>query len=374
MTASDYRSTASVGMTVRQHSRKDVQPGILYHRRIRHSSSDPRMEATMLSIRHELRGWTCAAFLAAPLLATGSSQAQHWPHRTVRLITPNNVGSGGDLTARLFRGAPGRTLGPPVIVENRQGADGILAVTSFLGARDDHTLLFSFAGVISINPLIHDRLPYDPAHDLVPIVSAADNFFGIVVPEATEGSVRSTRFDKARSHAARQVQLGRDTGRAALYFRGPQQSTGIEMIRASYRDFAPALSDLGEGRIHAASGRIGSSVVADPGGQDQAFDGDQSRAFPARAARSDRAARQDIQNSRSKASWAFMVGGTCPMISGSASLLMSAPLVTSPAWPRGSRVRIGLARRDAGRVCRGDRGTAVQDLGDCSSRRDQPGR
>jgi tripartite-type tricarboxylate transporter receptor subunit TctC len=94
----------------------------------------------MLSIRQFA---VMAAFLAAPLLATGSSQAQHWPNRTVRLITPNTVGSGGDLTARIFAEHLTARWGRPVIVENRQGADGILAVTSFLGARDDHTLLFS---------------------------------------------------------------------------------------------------------------------------------------------------------------------------------------------------------------------------------------
>jgi len=44
------------------------------------------------------------------------------------------------------------TMGQPVVVENRLGADGIVAVTSFVNARDDHTLLFSFAGPISINP------------------------------------------------------------------------------------------------------------------------------------------------------------------------------------------------------------------------------
>ena len=70
-----------------------------------------------------------------------------------------------------------------MIVENRQGADGIPAVVSFLGARDNHTLMFSFAGLITINPLTHDKLPYDPARDLVPIASAVDNFFGVAASE-----------------------------------------------------------------------------------------------------------------------------------------------------------------------------------------------
>jgi tripartite-type tricarboxylate transporter receptor subunit TctC len=49
--------------------------------------------------------------------------------------------------------------GQPVVVENRQGADGIPAVTTFLAARDTHMLLLSFAGIITVNPLLHERLP-----------------------------------------------------------------------------------------------------------------------------------------------------------------------------------------------------------------------
>ena len=79
-----------------------------------------------------------------------------------------------------FRRAAERTSRPPVrrtsvgqepvVVENRPGADGIVGVTGCQFATI--TLLFSHAGPISINPLIHASLPYDPDRDLVPIASA----------------------------------------------------------------------------------------------------------------------------------------------------------------------------------------------------------
>jgi tripartite-type tricarboxylate transporter receptor subunit TctC len=110
--------------------------------------------------------------------------------------------------------------------------------------------------VISINPLIHDRLPYDPARDLVPIASAADNVFGIVVPEAMK--VRSIdEFVKLARTQPGKLNWAATPGVPHYVFAALQQSTGIEMIRASYRDFAPALSDLGEGRIHAAAAGLG---------------------------------------------------------------------------------------------------------------------
>jgi hypothetical protein len=52
----------------------------------------------------------------------------------------------------------------------------------FVSARDDHTLLCSFPGIVTINPLIYDKLPYDASRDLVPVASLCDNFIGIAVP------------------------------------------------------------------------------------------------------------------------------------------------------------------------------------------------
>src|SRR5262249_42050540 len=119
--------------------------------------------------------------LSTPLARGETSvetSAQAWPQRTVRFIIPLPPGSGTDLAARLLAERLTARWGQPVVVENRQGADGIPAVTAFLGARDNHTFL-SFAGVITFNHLLHERLPYDPATDLVPIVPVVDNFLGV---------------------------------------------------------------------------------------------------------------------------------------------------------------------------------------------------
>ena len=48
-----------------------------------------------------------------------------------------------------------------MVVENRQGGDGIPAVQSMLSDRDNHSLIYGFAGLVSINPIIHEKLPYD---------------------------------------------------------------------------------------------------------------------------------------------------------------------------------------------------------------------
>src|SRR6266496_4020012 len=108
-----------------------------------------------------------AVALAASSALAQSASTQNWPQRTVRLIVPLPPGLGTDIAARLLAERLAERWGQPVIVENRQGADGIPAVTTYLSARDTHMLLLSFAGIVTINPVINERLPYDPA-DLVP--------------------------------------------------------------------------------------------------------------------------------------------------------------------------------------------------------------
>ena len=107
--------------------------------------------------------------------------AQSWPQRTVKLIVPLSPGTGTDVTARLYADRLSQRWGQPVVVENRPGADALVAVSAFVGARDEHTLLFSFGGPVTINPILMDKLPYDPERDLVPIVSASDSFLAVAV-------------------------------------------------------------------------------------------------------------------------------------------------------------------------------------------------
>src|SRR5262252_9919549 len=134
-----------------------------------------------------MRAFNCLTVLAAGFLSVmlvsaivGSpAVAQAWPQRPVRLIIPLPPGTGTDISGRLLAEQLSQRWGQPVVVENRQGGDGIPAVTAFLAARDTHTLLLSFAGIITINPLLHDQLPYAPAADLVPIAPVADNFLGV---------------------------------------------------------------------------------------------------------------------------------------------------------------------------------------------------
>ena len=81
-----------------------------------------------------------------------------WPERNVRIITSFPAGTGGDISARLYAERLTQRWGKPVIVENKPGADGILAVMAVIGARDSHTLLYTNGGPITTNAFSHEKL------------------------------------------------------------------------------------------------------------------------------------------------------------------------------------------------------------------------
>ncbi len=194
--------------------------------------------------------------LSSLALSAAPSNAEPWPQRTVRLVVPLPPGAATDLVARLFAEKLSERWRQPVVVENRQGADGIPAVTGFVSARDNHTLLFSFAGIITINPLTYEKLPYDPARDLVPVASAADNFVGIGVSETLKVGSLDDFVKLARSQPGK-LHWAATPGNPLYAFAALQKSAGIELVQVPYRDFAPALQDVGEGRIQAVATGVG---------------------------------------------------------------------------------------------------------------------
>ena len=201
-------------------------------------------------MRPLVRNVLAAGLLLA--LSTAPSRCQSWPQRTVRFIVPLPPGSGTDLSARLLAERLTERWGQPVVVENRQGADGIPAVTSFLTARDNHTLLLSFAGVITFNHLLHERLPYDPATDLVPIVPVVDNFLGVSASAMLQVNSLADLIAAARAQPGK-LNWAATPGLPYYILLALQKSAGIDMVQVAYRDFAPAYLDLNQGRLHVAA-------------------------------------------------------------------------------------------------------------------------
>ena len=187
-------------------------------------------------------------FLATIFFRSSAVLAADWPHRTVRLFAPIPAGSGSDFSARLFAERLSQRWGQAVIVENRPGADGVIGVSAFLGTDDDHTLLYSISAVFTVHPITHEKLPYDPIRELVPIAPTSDVVLAIAATERS--SIRSLAglVQTARDQPSK-LNWASSPGLPPLVVGGFFKKSKLDLAAISYRDLAPALQDLGEGRI-----------------------------------------------------------------------------------------------------------------------------
>src|SRR5262249_25829341 len=177
------------------------------------------------------------------LALTSTTLAQTWPQRPVRFILPLGPGSGVDIAARLLADRLLPRWGQSVVVENRPGGDGILAITTFIGAHDDHVLLFSPTSSFTAHPFSHDKLPYD-ARDLSPIARVANTIVVVTVPTSLNIGTVKDLMDYARNNPGK-LNWTTATGVTDVIADGFVKSSGLAMTRVPYRDTVQALNDLG---------------------------------------------------------------------------------------------------------------------------------
>ncbi|MBV9628069.1 MAG: tripartite tricarboxylate transporter substrate binding protein [Xanthobacteraceae bacterium] len=189
------------------------------------------------------------------LAQTPLACAEAWPQRPVRIMAPFGPGSAGDVVARLFAEALTKRWKQPVFVEDRPGADGIIAVSAFVHAHDDHALLFSFPGPVTVLPVTKTNLPYDATRDLVPIASGADVFAGVATTRSLNVLSLNELVAMARSRPGALTYYG-SMGALEIVFAGFVKEAGLEMTSVSYRDSMVAIEDLVQGRIHVAMGPL----------------------------------------------------------------------------------------------------------------------
>ena len=107
-------------------------------------------------------------------LAAFQAAAQDYPSKTVRLVNPFPAGGPLDLLGRLLSERLGSSLGKPVIVENKPGAAGNIGAAEVAKApADGHTLLLTLFSIVTSNPHLYERLPFDPLKDFAPVTALA---------------------------------------------------------------------------------------------------------------------------------------------------------------------------------------------------------
>jgi tripartite-type tricarboxylate transporter receptor subunit TctC len=196
------------------------------------------------------RRLTCTFMLAAlftPLFAAAPVAAQSWPTRSVKFILTLGPGSGADIGARLLADRLTKKWDQPIVIENRPGGDGILAINAFVSAQDDHVLLFAPSSSFIGHPYQHNNLPYNP-DDLAPIARVSNTVIAISVP--MDLPVKTLRdVVELASTKPGQLNWAGLTGALDIMFEGWLKSIGVDIKKVPYRNPVEAVNDLAAGRV-----------------------------------------------------------------------------------------------------------------------------
>lgn len=114
------------------------------------------------------------AFAVAATGAVSSALAQGYPNRSIKFIVPYSAGGLPDTVARIYAQRLGERLGQPVVVDNKPGANGVVAAQAMASSpKDGYTFLVTDGSMFSINPALYKTISYDYKRDFVPVSLAA---------------------------------------------------------------------------------------------------------------------------------------------------------------------------------------------------------
>ena len=186
-----------------------------------------------------------AALFAAPL------HAQPYPTRPIQLVVGFPPGGGVDIVARQLADKLSEVLGQRVVVENKAGAAGNVAMEYVARAKPDgYTLLMGNLGMLSANPALYRNLPFDPAKDFVPIARVVVTPLVAVVPAALPVTSLGEFVALAKSKPG-ELNFGSGGNGNINHLAGElfKMQTGTKIQHIPYKGSAPALADLVAGRL-----------------------------------------------------------------------------------------------------------------------------
>jgi len=203
-------------------------------------------------MRRAVVGWLSAVLLIAsvvdPFIHDAGAETT-WPERQVRILVTFPPGSANDAAARIFADALAKRWGTPVVIENKTGAENSIGVAAFVAAHDDHTLLYTVAGSVTITPLLLDKVAYDVERDLVPVVATTSVILTIAVTNNIQAHTFAELIEVVRRERGKLAWASGPT-LPHYVFAAFLRRNGLEMNYVTYRDASQPQADLGEGRIH----------------------------------------------------------------------------------------------------------------------------
>ena len=189
--------------------------------------------------------------LAAMLIGSAAARAENYPTRPITAIVPFAGGSASDVVSRILFDRMSKSLGQPIVVENRQGAGGNSGTADAAkAAPDGYTIVGGGSGPVAANVTLYKHLDYDPQKDLVTISPFAS--FTIVVVASTKLPVNSLQelIAYAKAHPGElnygSVGIGSSQHLAGEFF---AQLTGAKITHVPYRNIGQYMPDLMSGQV-----------------------------------------------------------------------------------------------------------------------------
>jgi tripartite-type tricarboxylate transporter receptor subunit TctC len=192
--------------------------------------------------------WSCAAI----------AHAQSFPSRNVRIIVGLSPGGSMDVTARLVADRLKESLGQQILVENRPGANGVIAAELVAkAAPDGHTLMLAGAGSLAIRHKLEMKLPYDAERDFAPVVQVVNLPLLLVAPVSLPVKSMKDLFELARKRPGElnysSSGLGSTTHLSAELL---ATQAGIRLTHVPYKGSSQMIPDLIAGQISLAFDQI----------------------------------------------------------------------------------------------------------------------
>jgi tripartite-type tricarboxylate transporter receptor subunit TctC len=190
------------------------------------------------------------ALFAASLLAAAAPAQAAFPDQPIRLVVGFPPGGGGDLYGRLIAQALSKTIGQPVIVENRAGAGGNIAADLVAKSKPDgYTLLLAMSGNLAVAPATKPHtIAYKVPDDFAPIGLMLEAPHGLFVAHNSRFKTAKELLAAATTRHLSFASTG--TGAAAhLGMEMVKQAAGIDMLHVPYKGSGPAITDMLGGQV-----------------------------------------------------------------------------------------------------------------------------
>ncbi|MEA3192155.1 MAG: hypothetical protein QOD26_488 [Betaproteobacteria bacterium] len=187
--------------------------------------------------------------LLCGLALLGAAQAQDYPNKPIRIVVGYAAGGGNDIIVRVMQPEMQKGLGQPVIVENKPGAQSIIAAeTVARSAPDGYTLLMGPSGPMTINPATYSKLPYDAQRDFTPISMICE--FPLLVTVDARLPIRSVKeliaFAKANPGKANYAS---SAGIFQISTEMFNQRTGSKFVMIPYKSSGESVQALISGNV-----------------------------------------------------------------------------------------------------------------------------